>query len=150
MSKKIDFAKIAINTVAAAGAGVAGVEIDMLASKLPIPKPIIQVGKIAASIAAAFFMPKNEFVANATAGMIGQSSAELYKNVTNRGAIGDVEDEEIGDQGDIFINENGVQTDAEGNPLIIDGIGYIDQDGNQVDENGNYVNGTQGNSSDIE
>lgn len=126
--KKIDFSKIAINTVSAGVGGVAGVEIDNFAGKMPIPKPFIQMGKIAASIAAIFFMPKNEMVANVAAGMIGQSSAELYKQITKRGGIGALDE--------IFVNENGVRTDAYGNPVIIDGVGYTDAQGNEVDENG--------------
>ncbi len=138
---KVNFMAAATKSLASAGAGVAGVEIDILMAKTPLPKPIVQIGKIAASIAASFFMPKNEFVSNASAAMIGQSSAELYKSVTKRGgSISGVEDE-IGDAGTIYVNEQGVQTDANGNLLMIEGIGYVDADGNQVnlDENGNLA-----------
>lgn len=143
--KKFDFTKIAIHTGASGVAGIAGVEIDIMANKLPIPKPFVQLGKIAASIAATFFLPKNEIVASVASGMIGQSSAELYKTVTKRSAsIG-----EIGAIDQIYVNENGVQTDAYGNPLVIEGIGYIDEEGNTVDEDGNVIEGTEGYQEDL-
>lgn len=140
--KKFDFKKIAISTFASSASGIVGVEVDLLASKMPIPKPIIQIGKIAASIAATFFMPKAEFVQHLASGMIGQSSAELYKSISKRGAIGEVEDSLIGDS-EMFVNENGVRSDSDGNPLIIEGIGMVDAEGNQVDEDGNILAGVE-------
>jgi hypothetical protein len=140
--KKINFGKIATKTLSSAGGGIIGVEADVLASRLPFPKPIIQAGKIAAAIAASFFMPKQEIVQDMAKGLIGQSSAELYKSLTKRGSISGMDDDEmVGNTSDgtVYVNENGVQTDSMGNPLVIEGIGFVDQDGNQVDEEGNLI-----------